>query len=103
MSAVGSGAKGPGPPAVYYHPAPGAGTPTLRGVRGQVLPRARPRGGAVEPPFPFWRCRFRRSFPGRFPALRFLTAFAAVWRVSLRYLLLLFFCCPLWFFLLCHY
>jgi len=46
-------------------------TKLLRGS-GQVLPRARPQRTAVEPPFPFWRCRFRRSFPGRFPHPAFL-------------------------------
>src|SRR5258706_12036503 len=103
MFGVRSGAQAPGPTAVLSHPAPGAETPKLGGGWGQVLPGARPRRGAVDPPFPFWRYRFRRSFPGRFPALRFLTAFAAVWRVSQRYLLLLFFSCLLCFFLFSHH
>lgn len=71
MSAVQSGARGPGLTAVHSQPAQSRNSMEKARVlprSGQILPQALPLRAAVKLPLLHWRRRAYRSFPSRSPA-----------------------------------
>src|SRR5205823_13585977 len=103
MSAVRFGALAPDRPQSIHNPHPGRERPSCCGVRGRSCPGRDRDGGQSNRRFRFGAAGFAAAFPADFPALRFLTAFPAVWLVSWHFLLLLFLRFLFVFSLLRHY